>query len=158
ISITMVIVVVFLPIAISTGMVSDILREFCVVVVIATLLSLVASFTIVPLLTSRYGKLERVSNKNIFGRFILWFENQLHRFTRWITGVLRWSLDHKFITLSLVTVLLFASFGLIGGGFIGGEFFAQGDRGEFLVQIEMPKDASIEQTNQTTRKAEAYIG
>src|SRR5690606_36917702 len=44
VSITMVIVVVFLPIAISTGMVSDILREFCMVVVMATLLSLVASF------------------------------------------------------------------------------------------------------------------
>ncbi|WP_353183512.1 efflux RND transporter permease subunit [Parapedobacter lycopersici] len=158
ISITMVIVVVFLPIAISTGMVSDILREFCVVVVIATLLSLVASFTIVPLLTSRYGKLERVSDKNIFGRFILWFENQLHRFTHWVTGVLKWALNHKFITLSLVSVLLFASFGLVAGGFIGGEFFAQGDRGEFLVQIEMPKDASIEQTNQMTRRAEKFIG
>ena len=157
ISITMVIVVVFFPIAISTGMVSDILREFCVVVVIATLLSLVASFTIVPLLTSRFGKLERVSNRNIFGRFVLWFENQLHRFTRWVTGVLKWSLNHKFITLAVVTVLLFASFGLVAGGFIGGEFFAQGDRGEFLVQIEMPKDASIEQTNQMTRKAEEFM-
>src|SRR5690606_694116 len=102
VSITLVIVVVFLPIAISTGMVSDILREFCVVVVIATLLSLVASFTIVPLLTSRFGKLDRVSDKHIFGRFILWFENQLHRFTRWVTGLLKWSLNHKLITLVVV--------------------------------------------------------
>src|SRR5690606_9230955 len=138
-------------------MVSDILREFCVVVVIATLLSLVASFTIVPLLTSRFGKLDRVSDKNIFGRFILWFEDQLHRFTRWVTGVLKWSLNHKFITLATVSVMLFASFGLVAGGYIGGEFFAQGDRGEFLVQIEMPKDASIEQTNQMTQKAEDFL-
>src|SRR5690606_10706957 len=150
----LVIVVVFLPIAISTGMVSDILREFCVVVVIATLLSLVASFTIVPLLTSRFGKLDRVSDKNIFGRFILWFEDQLHRFTRCVSGVLKWSLIRKFITLAKVSVVLFASFGLIAGGCIGGEFFAQSARGEFLVQIEMPKDASIEQTNQMTQKAE----
>lgn len=157
VSITLVIVVVFLPIAVSTGMVSDILREFCVVIVIATLLSLVASFTIVPLLTSRFGKLERVSNKNIFGRFILWFENQLHRFTRWITGLLKWSLDHKAITLGLISVMLFSSFWLVIGGYIGGEFFAQGDRGEFLVQIEMPKDASIEQTNQMTRTAEEFL-
>ncbi|SEL08670.1 efflux RND transporter permease subunit [Parapedobacter koreensis] len=157
VSITMVIVVVFLPIALSTGMVSDILREFCVVVVIATLLSLVASFTIVPLLTSRFGKLERVSNNNIFGRFILWFEKQLHRFTRWMTGILKWSLNHKFITLALVVILFFGSFVLPAGGFIGFEFFASGDRGEFLVQIEMPKDASIEQTNQMTRKAEEYL-
>jgi multidrug efflux pump subunit AcrB len=29
--------------------------------------------------------------------------------------------------------------GLVGGGFIGGEFFAASDSGEFLVQIELPK-------------------
>jgi HAE1 family hydrophobic/amphiphilic exporter-1 len=36
---------------------------------------------------------------------------------------------------------------LVPAGFIGGEFFAASDSGEFLVQIEMPKDASLEQTN-----------
>jgi len=157
VSITMVIVVVFLPISISTGLVSDILREFCVVVMISTLLSLLASFSIVPLLTSRFGKLERVSNKNFVGRFVLGFEKQLHRFTNWITGLLNWALDHKAITLVTVSLLLVSSCGLVGGGFIGAEFFAQGDRGEFLVQIELPKDASIEQTNQMTRKAEDYL-
>ncbi|RYF97957.1 MAG: efflux RND transporter permease subunit, partial [Chitinophagaceae bacterium] len=85
VSITMVIVVVFFPIAISSGLVSNILRQFCVVVIIATLLSLVASFTIVPLLFSRYGKLEHIEGKNMFGRFILWFEKQLKKFTIWIT-------------------------------------------------------------------------
>lgn len=157
ISITLVIVVVFLPIAISTGIVSDILRQFCMTVVIATLLSLVASFTIVPLLTSRFGKLERVSNRNLFGRFILWFEKQLHNFTTWITGLLNWTLDHKAITLVIVVALFLSSFILPGAGFIQGEFFASGDRGEFLVQIELPKDASIEQTNLMTQRAEAYL-
>jgi len=157
VSITSVIVVVFLPIAVSTGLVSDILREFCVVVMISTMLSLLVSFTIVPLLTSRFGKLERVSDTNPIGRFVLWFEKQLTKFTKWITGILVWSLDHKAITLVSVTLLLISSCGLVGGGFIGTEFFAQSDRGEFLVQIELPKDASIEQTNQVTRQAEEYL-
>jgi len=157
VSITMVIVVVFFPISISTGLVSDILREFCVVVMISTLLSLLASFSIVPLLTSRFGKLERISSKTFIGRFVLWFEKQLHRFTNWVTGVLNWALDHKAITLVTVSLLLVSSCGLTFGGFIGAEFFAQGDRGEFLVQIELPKDASIEQTNQMTRKAEDFL-
>ena len=82
ISITMVIVVVFLPIALSEGLVSDILREFCVVVMIATLLSLFISFTIVPLLTSRFGKLEKITADKPVGRFILWFEKILARFTK----------------------------------------------------------------------------
>jgi len=157
VSITMVIVVVFLPISLSTGLVSDILREFCVVVMISTLLSLLASFSIVPLLTSRFGKLERISDRTFIGRFVLWFEKQLHRFTNWVTGVLNWALDHKTITLVTVSLLLVSSCGLTFGGFIGAEFFAQGDRGEFLVQIELPKDASIEQTNQMARKAEDFL-
>lgn len=157
VSITSVIIVVFLPIALSTGLVSDILRQFCMVVVISTGLSLITSFSIVPLLTSRFGKLEHITNRTIFGRFILWFEKQLDKFTHWVTDMLNWALEHKAITLVTVVVLLFGSCGLVGGGFVGTEFFAQSDRGEFLVQIELPKDASIEQTNQITRKAEEYL-
>lgn len=158
VSITMVIVVVFVPIAISTGLVSDILRQFSVVVAMATLFSLLASFTIIPWLTSRFGKLDRVKGDNIFGRFILWFEAQLHRFTEWITSLLKWALDHKFVTLLVVGTLFVSSFVLVGAGYVGTEFFAEGDRGEFMVQIEMPKDASIEQTNQITMRAEKVLG
>lgn len=156
-SITLVIVVVFLPISLSSGMVVNILREFCLTVVISTLLSLLVSFTVVPWLSSRFGKLEHLTGKNIFQRFILWFEKQLQKFTAWITGILRWSLNHKAVTLLLVLVLFFASFGLVGGGFIGGEFIPKGDRGQFIVSIELPKDASIEQTNQAAMKAETYL-
>ncbi|MBO9204231.1 MULTISPECIES: efflux RND transporter permease subunit [Niastella] len=156
-AITMVIVVVFLPIALSTGLVSNIIKQFCVTVIIATLLSLLSSFTIVPWLSSRFGKLEHLSNKSIFGRIILGFEKGLTAFTHWITNILKWSLKHKRITLAIVVVMFVGSLYMLGGGYIGGEFFAKSDRGEFLVQMELPKDASIEQTNQVTQKAEAFL-
>jgi HAE1 family hydrophobic/amphiphilic exporter-1 len=155
-SITLVIVVVFLPIAMSSGLVSNIITQFCVTVIISTLLSLLASFTIIPWLSSRYGKLEHIEGKNFFGRVILGFESYLTRFTNWISVLLTWCLDNYGKTVILVLILFFGSlFGL--GGFIGGEFFASSDSGEFLVQIEMPKDASLEQTNFMTQKAEAYL-
>jgi HAE1 family hydrophobic/amphiphilic exporter-1 len=156
-SITLVIVVVFVPIALSTGLVSDILREFCVTVAIATLLSLLSSFTIVPWLSSRFGKLEKITGKTIFGKVIVAFEKALDRFTDFITRILKWSLKHKLATLGIVLVLLISSFALIAKGYIGTEFFARSDRGEFLVQIEMPKDVSIEQTNLMTQQAENYL-
>ena len=158
VSITLVIVVVFLPIAMSSGLVSNIITQFCVTVIISTLLSLLASFTIIPWLSSRYGKLEHIEGKNLFGRIILGFESYLTRFIDWISGLLTWCLDHYIKTILVVLVLFFSStIGLIGGGFIGGEFFASSDSGEFLVQIEMPKDASLEQTNFMTQKAEAFL-
>jgi len=156
-SITLVIVVVFFPIAMSSGLVSKIITQFCVTIIISTLLSLLASFTIIPWLSSRFGKLEHITGKNLFGRLIIKFETQLKRFTNWISGLLTWCLDHYKTTLSVVLVIFFASIALVGAGFIGGEFFAASDRGEFLVQIELPKDASLEQSNFMAQKAEAFL-
>jgi HAE1 family hydrophobic/amphiphilic exporter-1 len=42
-------------------------------------------------------------------------------------------------TILVVVVLFFSSTVGLVGGFIGGEFFAASDSGEFLVQIELPK-------------------
>ena len=157
VSITLVIVVVFVPIALSSGLAADILKEFCVTVSIATLLSLLSSFTIVPWLSSRFGKLERITGKSWFGKMIIGFEKGLYKSTQWVTGILKWSLAHKKTTLALVFGLLIGSFWLVGAGFIGAEFFAKSDRGEFLVQIELPKDASIERSNAIAQKAENYL-
>jgi len=156
-SITLVIVVVFLPISLTNELVSKILREFCVVVMISTMLSLLTSFTIVPLLSSRFGKVEHITGKNAFERFILWFEKQLDKFTNWMTNTLKWALNHKRWTIFGSLVLLVASFMLVGKGYVGGEFIPKGDRGQFIVQIEMPKDMSVEQTNLMARKAEAFL-
>ena len=159
-AITLVIIVVFLPISMSNDLVSNIIKQFCVTVMIATSFSLLASFTIVPWLSSRFGKLEHLTGKNIFQKFILWFEGILDRFTNWISGMLKWSLKAwwtKVITMLIALFLFFGSFALVIFGFVGGEFFPKMDKGEFMVQIELPKDASLEQTNFLTQKAERYL-
>ena len=159
-AITLVIVVVFLPIAMSSGLVSDILAQFCVTVVIATTFSLLASFTIIPWLSSRFGKVVHLTGKNPFEKFILWFEKQLDKFTHWITGILEWSLKtglRRIMVVVVTFIILLSSFSLVAFGFIGGEFFPKMDRGQFLVQIELPKDATVEKTNQTTLQVEKYL-
>ena len=156
-AITVVIIVVFLPIAMSSGLVSGIISQFCVTVVIATALSLLSSFTLIPWLSSRFGKLEHLTGKNYFEKTILTFERGLDKFTHWVTNILKWSLGHKRWTLLIVVLLFFSSIGLLVAGFIGGEFFPKMDRGQFLVQMELPKDASVEQSNLITQKAEEYL-
>lgn len=156
-AITLVIVVVFLPIAISSGLVSDIIRQFCVTVIIATMLSLVVSFTVVPWLYSRYGKLDLISKDSLFGKIIYKFEAGLTRFTHFITGILTWSLHHKIKTFVITAILFVTSILLMVFGYIGSDFFPGTDKGEFLVQIEMPKDVSIEETNFMTQRAEEFL-
>ena len=63
-SITLVDVVVFLPITMVDGMIADILRQFSLVVVVSTLMSLFVCFTLTPLLVSRFGKLTHPAGKN----------------------------------------------------------------------------------------------
>ncbi len=156
-AITMVIVVVFLPIAMSSGLVTDIIRQFCVVVIISTLLSLLVSFTVVPWLFSKYGKLEVISSESFFGKIIFGFEKMLDKFTNWISGLLKWCLGHKLMTLIIAVVLFVTSIALLPLGFIGSDFFPASQRGKFLVQMELPKDASIEQSNIVAQKAEAIL-
>ncbi|QCR22721.1 efflux RND transporter permease subunit [Pontibacter sp. SGAir0037] len=156
-SITLVIVVVFIPIALSSGLVSDILRQFAVVVAVATMISLFVAFTLIPLLASRFSKLEHVSDKNMFGRFILAFERLLDRIIDGFTDTLKWAFNHKFITLGVTILLLVASFMLVPFGFIGSEFIPAGDRGEVSLQLELPKNATVEQTNFATKQVEQYL-
>ena len=157
VSITMVIVVVFLPIAMTTGLISNIMRQFSIVVVIATLLSLLVSFTMVPYLYSRFGKLEHISGKNFFGRIILRFEKGLDGFTAWIQSMLKWALAHRAVTLISAVALFVGSLALVGAGFIGSEFVAQGDRSELVMMLEYPKKTSVEYNNVMTLKIEEYI-
>lgn len=156
-AITLVIVVVFLPIAMSSGLVSDIIAQFCVTVIIATLLSLLVSFTVVPWLFSRYGKLELISEKSFFGKLIHGFEKGLSWFTDEVTKILHWCMDHKLATIVIAGVLFISSFFLVGLGYIGTDFFPKADRGEFMVQLELDKDASINETNFITMQAENFL-
>jgi hydrophobic/amphiphilic exporter-1 (mainly G- bacteria), HAE1 family len=156
-SITLVDVVVFLPITMVDGLVADILRQFSLVVVVSTLMSLFVCFTLTPLLVSRFGKLTHPSKKKLGGRIILAIEKKIERLTESYGSLLKWSLSHKRWVLIITIVLMIGSFSLVGGGFIGNEFVNMGDRGEVVVNVELPKDATIEQTNLKTQEVEHYI-
>ena len=156
-SITLVDVVVFLPITMVNGMIADILRQFSLVVVVSTLMSLFVCFTLTPLLVSRFGKLTHPSKKKLWGRIILWIEGNIEQLTTRYTSLLKWSLGHKRWVLMITLGLLVGSFALVGAGFIGNEFVNMGDRGELVIKVELPKDANIQQTNLKTQEVERYI-
>ena len=156
-AITLVIVVVFVPISIGNSIVVNIVREFCMTVAIATMLSLLMSFTVVPWLYSRFGKLEHANPNSLLGKIAIGFESYLKRFTQFFSDLLVWVFANKWKTIILVFFLFIGSCFLIPTGFIGAEFMPNMDRGKFLVQFELNKDASLEQTNFITQKAENYL-
>lgn len=156
-SITLVDIVVFFPLAMVGGMVGNILREFSLVVVFSTMMSLFVSFTITPMLASRFTKLQHLSNRTLMGRFGLWFEEKYKGLTEQYVQLLRWSLKRRWVVYVTTFLLFVGSIGLVVGGFVGFEFFSQSDRGEFSVTLELPPGATLEQTNQLTQQVENTI-
>lgn len=157
ITVTLVLVTVFLPIALTNTLVSDILRQFCGVIIFAILFSLLAALTLVPLLISKYGEVEQLDSNRIWDRFMIWFEKMVRIFGEKVAVILEWSLGHKrwvgVIVLGM-TVLICVLFPL---GFIGFEFMPDVDQSEFSVLIELPKDISIEDASAEVARAEQWL-
>jgi HAE1 family hydrophobic/amphiphilic exporter-1 len=156
-AITLVDVVVFLPMSMVSGLIGNILREFALVVVFSTLMSLFVSFTITPMLASRFGKLDHFTKKTWWGRISLGFESAFTGLQNSYTRILNWTLSHRWVVYVTSFFLLIGSIALVPLGFIGSEFTAQGDRGELVVQLELEPQTTLYQNNQITQRVERLL-
>lgn len=157
VSVTIVLVIVFLPIALTESLVSDILRQFCGVIVFSILLSLLAALTLVPLLMSRFSALGTAATSGLWGKMTERFERGVRHFADSVAALLSWSLDHKKTVFAAVIALTVAVCALFPLGYIGFEFMPDVDRSEFSVLLEMPKDISIEESSAFVAGAEDWL-
>lgn len=156
-AITLVIVVVFLPLAISGGLIGNILKEFAIPIIAATLCSLLVSFTVTPLLVSRFAKIPEENNKTLLGRFSIMVEHSFESLKKWYGKTLSAGLRNKTLVLSVAVVLFFGSFSLLAMGMIGFAFVPTTDQGEFMVSLDMNPQVTTYQNNLITKKVEAII-
>ncbi|MBX7134269.1 MAG: efflux RND transporter permease subunit [Fimbriimonadaceae bacterium] len=116
IAITMADVVVFVPIAFMGGVVGQFFKPMAIAFVVAVLFSLFVSFTVTPMLASRwYRKGEDMEHP--VGWFANWFERRFHALENRYRNALRWSLDHRFFVFISGFVVLISVFMMIGGSF-----------------------------------------
>jgi HAE1 family hydrophobic/amphiphilic exporter-1 len=156
-SITLVDVVVFLPLALAGGMIGAILREFSLVVVISTLMSLFVSFTITPVLVSRFGKLEHLKDDTLWGKINLGFERFIDAIKEDYSKLLRKVLHKKRWLLSGTLLLIIGSIALVPAGFIGGAFIPKADQSDLILNMELKSAATIYKTNMLVQQAEKII-
>ncbi|HEV3156021.1 MAG TPA: efflux RND transporter permease subunit, partial [Candidatus Baltobacteraceae bacterium] len=103
VTITLVDVVVFLPIAFLSGIVGKYMKEFGIVIVVATLFSLLVSFTLTPLLAGRWSM-----KKPELGipRWAAWFIRGFDRLQNlYVAVILPWVLRHR-LFIAFFCVLL----------------------------------------------------
>ncbi|MFC5408980.1 efflux RND transporter permease subunit [Larkinella bovis] len=157
IAITLVDVVVFVPLSFSPGLVGDLVREFSLVVVISTLFSLLVSFTLTPMIASRFGKLEHLTPHSLMGRFGLGFERLFDRLSEAYRRLLAMALHYRKTTVLMTFVLFIVALMLPGMGFIGGEFMPPTDKGEINVVLQFPEGYKLEQTDAFARRFESRL-
>jgi HAE1 family hydrophobic/amphiphilic exporter-1 len=156
ISITLIDVIVFVPIIMSQGMVADMLRPFSVVVVSSTMMSLVVSFTLVPFLASRFSSSDEEQNK-VFLKLSVWIEETVNKTINEVIRILSWSFKHAKLVL-FCTILLFAgSILFIPAGYIGIEFTKGGDRSEFIMELELDQNSTLQESNRITKQVENVL-
>ena len=164
IAITLVDVVVFTPIAFMTGIVGQYFRQFGLVIVSATIFSLFVSFTLTPLLASRWYRKGDLSEEEAAGRST---RNPLVHFGRaWDAGYARVARGYRRVlhfavgrvTRWLVVAVSILSF--VGGillvttGLLSTEFFPNADNGALTVSLEMPPGTTLDVTDAATQKIE----
>jgi hydrophobic/amphiphilic exporter-1 (mainly G- bacteria), HAE1 family len=143
---TFTIVAVFIPVAFMKGIVGRFFYQFGITVTFAVLVSLLVSFTLDPMLSSRWPDpdMEGRGRRNWLFR---WLERGNHQFDRLAEGyrkIIAWSLDHRKTVLSaglgsfVVAILLVP--------YLGSSFMPTYDRAEFQVTFSAAPDAGIDES------------
>ncbi len=157
IAITLVDVVVFLPIAMVGGIVGKIFREFGLTIVVSTMISLFVSFTLTPMLASRWSAFRRYSDDSKTGRFINWLEGLQKKLDSGYRKLLGWALINRKKVLAISGAALVLSLMPIPLHLIGTEFMTQPDRGEFALIVEMPVGTPLDKTDRIITQIEARL-
>ncbi|MHB0913563.1 MAG: efflux RND transporter permease subunit [Armatimonadota bacterium] len=151
IAITMVDVVVFLPIAFMGGIVGMFFREFGITVAIATLFSLLVSFTLTPMMASRwYREGEAMEAKT---GFFAKFDEFYHSLDAKYRRLLAWALRHRWQVVLSGFGLMLATLMLVMPS-LGFEFFPKTDQSQVMVNVEMPVGTSLAGTDSVVRQVE----
>lgn len=158
ITITFVDVVVYLPIAVMvSGIAAEFLRPFALTIAIATLASLLVSFTLTPLLASKLLKLEEKAGTSPWARFgsrwDRWFAYLENRYE----ALLRVALPRRWAVIGIGMGTFAFGIALIALGFIGSDFFPSGDQSEIDITLTMSPSTSIESTNRIALDAEEML-
>ncbi|HEY1098974.1 MAG TPA: efflux RND transporter permease subunit [Myxococcota bacterium] len=154
---TMTIVAVFLPVAFMDGVVGRMFKQFGLTLTAAVLVSLAVSFTLDPMLSARIA--QTVDPDRHEKMKTHWFYGPPTRLFHWMdhfyTGILKWSLRHKFVVVGGAFAMFFGSIFLVQ--FMGTEFMSKGDQGKFKVSFEGQAGIALAESDLLAKRAEQLL-
>src|SRR3954452_8415168 len=133
---TLSLIVVFLPVAFMTGYARRFIYPFGWTMAFAIFVSMIVSFTLTPMLSSRWLKIS-----NAHGEPDTKHHRLFNALDRWYTASVRWTLAHPMTIIGISAALIVLTYPLnrlIGRTFVPGE-----DMAEFTVHADTPQGTSI---------------
>lgn len=166
---TLVIVAVFVPLTMLSGMAGIMFKELGWIVTIVVCTSTATAITLIPMLCSKMLKANKFfvnkeeekeylakqkkkifSHKNTIGKVF-------DKIDLWYAKLLRVCLNHKLITMLIALAIFVVSLIPFTNGAIGTDFMQQQDNGNMSIKIELQRGTRIEETLKTARRLECRI-
>ncbi len=143
---TFTILAVFVPVAFMGGIVGRFFYQFGMTVGFAVLVSLFVSFTLDPMLSSRWydPAVETHNRRSWFARLLQKMNDSLNLLQKVLARTLGWSLRHRLIVLAVGFACIVLSFNLLGK--IGSDFMPDFDREELQVSFKAPSGTTLAET------------
>jgi HAE1 family hydrophobic/amphiphilic exporter-1 len=149
---TFTIVAVFIPVAFMGGMVGQFFYEFGITVAAAVLVSLFVSFTLDPMLSSRWvdPDIEEDRHDTWLGKLLARFNHRFDALHVQYERILDWSLHHRKTVLAVAVLAFVGSFPILG--ILGGDFMPDFNRGEYQVAFKATPGTTLRETGERARE------
>lgn len=152
---TLAVISVFFPIAMVEGMIGKYTIEFALTVVFSMIVSLVVSFTLVPMMSSKLLKAEKKESKTFIGKFFKRFNEMFDIFAEKYSHLLALYLHKRLIVLAVAGAMFIGSFGL--ATMLGFESMPATDNGQVSVSANFDSGMTLDAALQKTKQLEAFI-
>ncbi len=147
---TLSLAIIFIPVAMMGGIVGRFMSSFGYTAAFAIMVSLLVSFTLTPMLCSRYLKATKVEEGHTTK------DTWLFKATAIPYGwMLRWSMRHRWVIALISLGIIYSSGPLFMS--IGKDFLPQDDQSEFEILVRMPVGSSLSGTTSMMAELEKEV-
>jgi HAE1 family hydrophobic/amphiphilic exporter-1 len=164
---TLVIVAVFVPLTMLTGIAGIMFKELGWIVTIAISVSAIVAISLTPMLCSQMLKANKVridekGRLQIVKPKLDWYDRYIEKFHNKVSALyadlLRWCLNHKGLTILISFIFFVATLLPALTGRIGTDFMPESDNGRISVKVELQRGTRLEETLKTARILETRFG
>jgi len=136
---TLSLVIIFLPIAFMTGYARRYVNPFGWTMALSILVSMLVSFTLTPMMSSRLLKVDSSSGhaRSRESKFVQWLERSYLR-------ALNWSLDHRLVLVAVCVLVFLSSIPL--HNLVGRDWVPFDDQNELNAGVDFPEGQSLDRT------------